>query len=67
MAAPVTRVGESIEIGTPVKLGLSEAPVAGPHGSDGKRFLVTQVDPAAGNVPVQVVRNWSALLARQAR
>ena len=67
MAAPVTRAGDGIEIGAPTRLGLSDAPVVGPLGSDGKRFLVAQVDPAAGNVPVQVVRNWSALLARQAR
>jgi hypothetical protein len=67
MAAPVTRVGDGIAIGPPTRLGLSDAPVAGPLGSDGKRFLVVQVDPAAGNVPVQVVRNWSALLARQVR
>ena len=67
MAAPVTRVGDGIEIGPPAKLGLSDAPVFGPLGSDRKRFLVAQIDPAAGSVPIQVVRNWSALLARQAR
>ena len=45
----------------------SEAPIAGPFGSDGKRFLVAQIDPAASSVPIQVVRNWSAVLAREAR
>ncbi|MHC4941339.1 MAG: protein kinase domain-containing protein [Planctomycetota bacterium] len=67
MAAPVTRLRDGIEIGPPTKLGLSEAPIAGPYGSDGKRFLVAQMDPATGSEPIQVVRNWSALLARQAR
>jgi hypothetical protein len=67
MAAPVTRVGDAIEIGPPTRLGLSDAPVVGPLGSDGKRFLVAQADPVAGSVPIEVVRNWSALLARRAR
>ena len=67
MAAPVTHVGDTIEIGAPTKLGLSDAPVSGPFGSDGKRFLVTQVDPAAGNVPIELIRNWSGLLARRNR
>ena len=67
MAAPVARLGDGIEIGPPVKLGLSEAPVGGPYGSDWKRFLVAQIDPAASSEPIQVVRNWSALIARQIR
>jgi len=67
MAVPVTRLGDGIEIGAPTKLGLSDAPVFGPAGSDGKRFLVAQIDPSAGSMPTQVVRNWPALLARQAR
>jgi len=67
MAAPVTRVRDAIEIGAPAKLGPSEWPITGPLGSDGNRFLVIQVDPAAASVPIQVVRNWSALLARRAR
>jgi dipeptidyl aminopeptidase/acylaminoacyl peptidase len=65
MTAPVTRLGDGIEIGAPVKLGLSETPIDGPIGSDGKRFLVRQIDPAARSEPIQVVRNWSALLERQ--
>jgi Tol biopolymer transport system component len=63
MAATVTREGDGIEIGAPVKLGLSEAGVR-LHGSDGERFLVTQSDPSAGRAPTQVIRNWSALLER---
>ncbi len=67
MAAPVTRSGNGIEIGPPVKLGLSETPFEGPYASDGKRFLVLQRDAAPVSVPTQVVRNWPALLARQTR
>jgi hypothetical protein len=67
MAAPVTRLGDGIEIGPPAKLGLSGTPFEGPYGSDGKRFLVIQKDPAPSSVPTQVVRNWSALLARRPR
>jgi serine/threonine protein kinase/Tol biopolymer transport system component len=67
MAAPVTRLRDGIEVGPPTRLGLSEAAIAGPYGSDGKRFLVVQRDPAAGSEPIQVVRNWSALIARQTR
>jgi hypothetical protein len=67
MAAPVTRLGDGIEIGPPAEPGLAEPLFKGPYGSDGKRFLVLQKDPAPGSVPIQVVRNWSALLARQDR
>jgi len=67
MAAPVTRLRDGIEIGPPAKMGLSGAPIDGPYGSDGKRFLVAQIDPAASSEPIQVVRNWSALLARETR
>lgn len=33
----------------------------------GKRFLVAQVGPAAGNVRIESIRNGSALLARRTR
>jgi hypothetical protein len=62
MAVPVTRVGQSVEIGTPVKLGLSEVGVSLLVASDGKRFLVFQSAPGDGDAPVQVIRNWSARL-----
>ncbi len=64
MAVPITRQGDGIAIGTPVKLGLSEANVR-VLGSDGQRFLVTQETPGAGRNSLQVIRNWSALLERQ--
>ncbi len=63
MAAPVTRVGDGIEFGTPVQLGLSEA-TRRVLGSDAERFLVSQRDPSAGSAPTQIIRNWSALLER---
>jgi hypothetical protein len=47
-----------------VRIGLSKAPVR-LIGSDGKRCLVMQFDPGAGDVPIQVVRNWPALLERR--
>ncbi|MGK2857157.1 MAG: protein kinase domain-containing protein [Thermoanaerobaculia bacterium] len=63
MAVPV-RLGDSPEIGEPVRLGLSEARTIALVGSDGRRFLVTQ-DASAGNeAPIQVVRNWAAGLPK---
>jgi Tol biopolymer transport system component len=63
MAAPVTRTRDGLEIGTPVRLGLSDAR-AWVLGSDGQRFLVSQSDSSAGRAPTQVIRSWSALLER---
>jgi len=62
MAARVTRPGDGIDMRLPVRIRLSDAPVL-PLGSDGKRILVMRFDPDATQVPIQVVRNGSALLA----
>jgi eukaryotic-like serine/threonine-protein kinase len=62
MAAPVSRKGDPIEVGSPVRLGLSDASTDAPVAADGKRFLVLQRAPGANNRPVQVIRNWAARL-----
>jgi serine/threonine protein kinase/Tol biopolymer transport system component len=63
MAAAVT-LGETVEIGTPVRLGLSDARTSAPHASDGKRFLVEQENARDSDPPVQVIRDWAAGLPK---
>jgi hypothetical protein len=63
----VTHSGNGIGIGPPMELGHSGTPFTGPHASDGKRFLMIRWDPAPTGEPIQVVRNWPALLAKPAR
>jgi Tol biopolymer transport system component len=65
MVASVTRLEDGIEIGTPVSLGIAEAPRL--LGSDGERFLVEQRDPAAALNPIGIIRDWPAILEREAR
>jgi hypothetical protein len=64
MASSVTRTGDEVRAGTPVRIGLSDASIVGPFATDGKRFLVTQVDLSAASVPIEIVRNWSALVTK---
>ncbi len=59
MAVPV-KLGDTIEIGAPVKLGLSAAKTSAPFASDGKRFLVLQDSSKDAAPPVQVIRDWAA-------
>jgi Tol biopolymer transport system component len=54
------KLGEQVEIGTPVRLGLSDAHTSRPFASDGKRFLVTQESSRGADAPVRVIRNWAA-------
>ena len=64
MAAPI-KLGDAVEIGTPVRLGLSAANATPPLASDGKRFLVLQDSSKETASPVQVIQNWPAGLHRQ--
>lgn len=59
MSVPV-KLGDTIEIGAPVKLALSAAKTSAPFASDGKRFLVLQDSSKETAPPVEVIRNWAA-------
>ena len=64
MAVPATS-GESIELGTPVKLFRVDANPAAVHpfdvSADGRRFLVNAPLSGASSTPI-VVLNWAAEL-----
>ncbi len=64
MTVTFTNADGGIEVGQPTALGLSGRDLVGPFGSDGERFLGAAREGEDGVVPLQVVRNWPALLER---
>ncbi len=58
------RLGECVQLGSPVRLGLSDAHTSPAVASDRKRFLVLQEASRESDPPVEVIRNWAAGLPK---
>jgi serine/threonine protein kinase len=67
MSVPIKIDGVNVQIGSPQKIFQNQAITEWHMSPDGKQFLVIEGSTAVSNVPITVVKNWTAIVKKSQR